>query len=75
MGRPSSWTFWLACAFTLGLALLGFWLTIRGPDLNDLFRGTCLLLLASLTALTLAYYALRSLRQIPPAQVPDTEQP
>jgi hypothetical protein len=74
MGRPSSWTFWLACAFTLGLALLGFWLTVRGLNLNDIYRGSFLLLMAALMGLALAYSALRSLRQLPPPNDRPTEE-
>jgi len=66
MGRPSSWIFWVACAYTLAMAVLGFWITMRGSATNDLFWGVCLLLLAALMGLVLAYYALRSLRQLPP---------
>jgi hypothetical protein len=39
MGRPSSWIFWLAGATTLAMALLGFWVTMRASDTNDVFWG------------------------------------
>jgi hypothetical protein len=66
MGRPSPWIFWVAGAYTLAMALLGFGITMFTSDTNNLFWGTCLLLLAGLMGLALAYYALRSLRQLPP---------
>ena len=65
MGRPSSWVFWLAGAYVLAAALLGFWVTMSASDTNGIFWGACLLLSAALMGLGLAYYALRSLRQPP----------
>ena len=64
LGQPSSWIFWLAGAYTLATALLGFWVTMRASDTNGVFWGDCLLLLAALMGLALAYYALRSLRRL-----------
>jgi drug/metabolite transporter (DMT)-like permease len=74
MGRPSGWVFWLACAFTLATALVGFGFAMRGPDTGWLLRGIGLLFIAALMGLALAYYALRSLRQLPPSEgEPNTE--
>jgi hypothetical protein len=44
-------------------------MTSAGND--GLLWGVCLLLLAALVALALAFYALRSLRSPPPAEGPE----
>jgi hypothetical protein len=77
MGRPRSWVFWVAGAYALAMALVGFGVTMRASDTNGVFWGACLLLFAAVMGLGLAFYALRSLPSLrqPPGPGPDAEGP
>jgi hypothetical protein len=79
MGRPSSWVFWLACAYVLAAALLGFWVAMSSADTGGLLWGVGLLMFVALMGLVLAFYALRSLHSLrqppPPGEGPDAAGP